>query len=573
MRAARVATALMTCLAVSCTSSSPSPDAGGGSSPRASTALAPTDLPTAGQGPAGIVRLQGCEPRSLLPADAPRSCGHQVLRGLFTPLVELNPADGSPRWGLPNDDAVAASVESDDARRWRIELEEGWQFHDGTPVTAASFVDAWNFAAYGPNGQANAFLFDGIRGFDDLHCPEVGCEPVDDTMDGLRVVDEHTIEIELERPDRSLPRRLGHVAFSPLPAAAHEDPGAFSEAPVGNGPFRMEGPWRHGERIALRALEDHPSGAPGVDGVDVVLLEGAAQAWDALTGGRIDVAVALPPTRLAEAAATFERVVRAGDDYEALVVPSYLSHLSDDDRLARALSLAIDRRRLIAQHLAGRARPARGLVPDVVSDGTDRCGAVCRFDPAEARALLAEVGMPEDGVELWFDRAGGQEGWVRALAQQLREHLQLEPRQVRVRALGHTSWVAHLQDQRMGGLYPTGWSMDVASAGEYLQELHGPGGLFNFDRYPAGGDTTTTDATTPPRVDVAEGLAAAARAPSEVDAQRAYRQLERRIVADMHHIPLWTRTHTAHHTERVAEVTLDGTGVVRLDELVLAESS
>lgn len=572
MRVARIATALLTCLVVGCTSSSPSPVAGGGPSTRASTARTPTELPAPEQAPAGIVRLQGCEPRSLLPADAPRSCGQQVLRGLFSPLVELNPANGSPRWGLPNDDAVAASVVSDDASRWRIVLEEGWQFHDGTPVTAASFVDAWNFAAYGPNGQANAFLFEGIRGFDDLHCPEVGCEPVDDTMDGVRVVDEHTIEVDLDRPDRSFPRRLGHVAFSPLPPAAPEDPDAFAAAPVGNGPFRMEGPWQHGERIALRALEDHPSGAPGVDGVDVVLVEDAEQAWAGLTGGRIDVAVALPPTRLAEAGASFEQVVRAGDDYEALVVPAYLSHLADD-RLARAFSLAIDRRRLIAQHLAGQARPARGLVPDVVSDGTDRCGALCRFDPAEARALLAEVGMPDDGVELWFDRAGGQEGWVRALAQQLREHLRLEPRQVRVRALGHTSWVAHLQDQRMGGLYPTGWSMDVASAGEYLQELHGPGGLFNFDRYPASGDATTTDATTPSGVDVAEGLATAARAPSEVDAQRAYRQLERRILADMHHIPLWTRTHTAHHSERVAGVTLDGTGIVRLDDLVLTEPS
>lgn len=556
-----VATMVLAVGAMACTSTvdpttTPSPvPTDGTAAPRASatsSAPAPVDAPP------GVVRLQGCEPRSLLPSDVAGRCGQQVVTGLFSPLVELDPVDGTPRWGEAEDDAVASGITSLDARRWVIELEEGWEFHDGTPVTAASFVDAWNFAAYGPNGQANAFLFAPIVGFDALHCPDPGCEPTGTALQGLRALDETTLEVVLASPDRDFPRRLGHVAFSPLPPSALEDPEAFEEAPVGNGPFRMEGAWAHQERISLRAVEEHPSGRPAVDGVDVVLFDDLELAWQAMAEGRLDITSALPSSHREEARARFTRVVRDGDDYEALVVPTHLRHLSEDDRVGRALSMAIDRRRLIEAHLAGAARPARGLVPPVVSDEVDRCGALCRFDPEAARALLAEAGgLPPAGIELWFDADGERGPWVRAIAGQWRQHLGLAPEQVRVRSLAHTSWVAHLQDQRTRGLYPTGWSMDVASSGEYFRELHGPGGLFNFDRY-AGAD-------------VAARLAEAARATSDRETRLAYRRLEQALLADLHHIPLWTRTHEVLHTPRVTEVAMDGKGNVRLAELAVED--
>lgn len=539
---------------VACTSGATPPE--DPAATRAGADTPPAAEPTPTDAPAGIVRLQGCEPRSLLPSDVPRRCGQQVVEGLFSALVEIDPRDGSPRWGLADDAAVAASIRSIDARRWVIEVEDGWTFHDGTPVTATSFVDAWNFAAYGPNGQANAFLFEPIVGFDDLHCPEPGCEPTDTTLDGLRVVDEATLEVVLDRPDRSFPRRLGHVAFAPLPPAAIEDPDAFREAPVGNGPFRMEGAWAHEDRIALRAVEDHPSGGAAVDGVDVLLYDDLARARADLREGRLDVATALPPDA-PPLGPGFRRVVRDGDDYEALVVPTHLPGLSEDDRLGRAISMAIDRRRLIDAHLGGAARPATGLAPPVVSDEVDRCRATCHFAPEAARALLAEVGLPEGGIELWYDRDGGHEPWVRAIAGQLRRNLGLEAGEIRVRSLSHTSWVSHLEDQRVRGLYPTGWSMDVPSMLEYLEELHGIGGLFNFDRY-AGAD-------------VGVRLAEARAADSEPEARLALRRLEQDLLADMHHVPLWVRTHEVVVSGRVADVDLDGKGRVRLLELELAE--
>ena len=77
-------------------------------------------------------------------------------------MVRLDPETAEPIL------AVASSIESDDNQTWTITLNEGWTFHDGTDVTAQSFVDAWNWSAYGPNAQLNSYFFGpdgaGIRG-------------------------------------------------------------------------------------------------------------------------------------------------------------------------------------------------------------------------------------------------------------------------------------------------------------------------------------------------------------------------------------------------------------------------
>ncbi len=524
--------------------------------PSGTAASGPSTQPEVVDAPPGVVRVQGCEPRSLLPSGATTRCGGTVVSALFRPLVHLDPVDATPRWGDAAPEAVAASLTSIDARRWVVELKDGWEFHDGSAVTAESFVDAWNFAAYGPNAQANAFLFEPILGFDALHCPQPGCEPTAERLRGLRVIDELTFEIVLAAPDRTLPRRLGHLAFSPLPATAYEDPDGWGEAPVGNGPFRMEGGWLHGERISLRVHEDHAGMPPEADGIDLMLYDDGERAWQDLVEGRLDVVDALPPARREQARRALRHVTRHGDHVQALVVPSHLAEL-DDDRLAVALSMAIDRPALIERHLDDTARPLRGLVPPAVWDEIDQCGHRCRFDPAAARGWLDRVGLPQGGIELWFDRDSAQEPWVRAIARGWREHLDLEDHQVRVRSLPHTMWVSHLQDQRIGGLYPIGWSMDVPSPLEYLEELHGPSGLFNFDRYVGA--------------DVGPRLVQAAAADTDREARLALRRLEQDILEDMHHIPLWTLTHEAFHTVRVTDVELDGKGRVLLAEVRVDE--
>ncbi|RZL72742.1 MAG: ABC transporter substrate-binding protein, partial [Rhodococcus sp. (in: high G+C Gram-positive bacteria)] len=192
-------------------------------------------------GGSGIVNAWASEPQNpLIPTNTSENQGGRVVDSLFAGLVSYN-SDG----GIENE--VAESIETTDGKTFTVKLKDGWTFTDGTPVTAASFVDAWNYGALSTNAQIQASFFDPIQGYD-----EVAAEnPTAQTMSGLKVVDDSTFTIELKQPAAAFPDRLGFAAYYPLPTVAYQDMAAFGENPVGNGPYTMSGPgaWQHNVRI------------------------------------------------------------------------------------------------------------------------------------------------------------------------------------------------------------------------------------------------------------------------------------------------------------------------------------
>ena len=53
-------------------------------------------------------------------------------------------------------------------RVWTIKLKPGFTFGNGEPVTADSYINAWNYGAYGPNDQSASYFFERIDGYADL---------------------------------------------------------------------------------------------------------------------------------------------------------------------------------------------------------------------------------------------------------------------------------------------------------------------------------------------------------------------------------------------------------------------
>ena len=47
-----------------------------------------------------------------------------------------------------------------------------YKFQDGTEVKAKNFVDAWNYTAYGPNGQDGSYFYAPVAGYADVQCPD-----------------------------------------------------------------------------------------------------------------------------------------------------------------------------------------------------------------------------------------------------------------------------------------------------------------------------------------------------------------------------------------------------------------
>src|SRR5437899_3642981 len=77
------------------------------------------------------------EPQYLIPANTNETSGSQVDAGLFTPLVDYD-----QKTNAPHDTELTDSIKSSDQKVWDIKIKSGWKFHDGTPVTSDSFIDA-----------------------------------------------------------------------------------------------------------------------------------------------------------------------------------------------------------------------------------------------------------------------------------------------------------------------------------------------------------------------------------------------------------------------------------------------
>ena len=110
-----------------------------------------------------VVTANTTEPQNgLLPANTNEVGGGRVMDLIFTGLVSYD-AKGAPV------NELAESIETEDSQNYTIKLKAGQTFSDGSPVTAASFVDAWNFGAAAKNAQLNSYFFESIKGFDEVN--------------------------------------------------------------------------------------------------------------------------------------------------------------------------------------------------------------------------------------------------------------------------------------------------------------------------------------------------------------------------------------------------------------------
>jgi len=251
----------------------------------------------------GSFRMNLTEPENLLvPTNTNESSGGDVLQTLFSTLVDYD-----QDLNLVN--LVAESITSEDSTTWTITLND-WTFHDGTPVTASSFVDAWNFGANAANAQENSTFFASIEGFDLVNPspPEGSTEvPTVDptaTLSGLTVVDDKTFTVTLASPFPQFPLTLRYYAFAPLPPSFFDDPDAFGEAPIGNGPFTF-GEWVHDDSITVNRWDEYPGEPAKAAGIEFVIYLELETAYRDMIDGNLDVMDSIPAEQIANAETDF----------------------------------------------------------------------------------------------------------------------------------------------------------------------------------------------------------------------------------------------------------------------------
>jgi oligopeptide transport system substrate-binding protein len=493
--------------------------------------------------------VAGTEPDHLTPGRA--TGAYDMMHALFAPIVKL---DGKNELTY----VQAESVTSTDNTTWTIKIKPGWTFHNGEPVTAQSYADAWNATAYGPNAWGNNGQLANIVGYDELN-PEKG-KPTTDKLSGVKVVDDTTLEVTLEGPDSQFPYRLtpSSPGWFPMPKAAFEDLKAYDEKPIGNGPFQMDGTWQHDKQVSTTRFDDYKGSKPKVDGVVFNSYSQMGTAYTDVVAGNADI-LFVPQEKYRQVDKDLSgRVIAfnaASIDY--LGFPLWDKRFSDV-RIRQAVSLSIDRDAVNEAIFGGLYEPAKSILsPNTIGGSTESCADLCTFDPVRAKQLLAEAGGWTGPMEVWFPGGVGYEQTFEAIANQIRQNLGIPDVTVKAQP-GFTQYLQALSDKSVKGPFRGHWGSLYPSAQNVLSALFTKRGEGNH----------TTGFYSSPEVDKLIADANAAKSPEE--AVDLYKKAEERIMRDFPVAMLFYAKYVYAYSDNVSNVKI-GHDQIELTEVTVNE--
>jgi len=487
------------------------------------------------------VTVNGSEPQSpLIPAQTQETGGGNVIDSMFTGLVTYNQETAAP------ENAVATAIESTDQQNWTITIRDDWTFQDGTPVTASSFVDAWNWAAYGPNAALNSYFFEPIEGFAEVQGEfdeegnPVG-KPKAKEMTGLKVVSDTEFTVKLSRPNSQFPVMVGYSGFAPMPEVFFEDPEAFGKNPVGNGPFQFES-WDPKVSIKLKAWPDYPGAQkPSIAGVDFKIYQDLDAAWADLQAGNLDVLDTIPDSGLAGGqykSVLGDRVVeQPAGIIQTISFPIYDKKFENVE-LRKAISMAIDRQTIINNVFNGTREVATGWVSPVVNGyKAGVCGEYCNFDAAKAKEMFDAAGGFDGKLTLAYNADGGHKGWVDATCVSISNALGVDC--VGKPTADFATFRTEVVNKEMTGMFRTGWQMDYPSIENFLVPLYKTGASAN------DGDWSNK------KFDDLMDEASAKAGQEGID---LFQQGEAVLAEDMPVIPMWYGSVVAGYSDTVSNV-------------------
>lgn len=387
--------------------------------PKAEPPAATGDAPAAAEAPAvedsqptRTLRRAIGTPQALDPARAAAVGGATIIGDLFEGLYRVGPG------GAPVLAAAERHDVSPDGLTHTFTLREKGRWSDGAPVTADDFVFAWLRALDPALAAAGASTLHTVAGARAYNRAVADAERAAlKRAVGLEARDPRTLVMRLTQPDPHLSWRLTRPAAVPVQRAqveAHPDDWLTPERAVTNGPWTLSA-LSPGQRVSARRNPHFADGAPvPFDAIEYVIVEDETAAYNLYRTDKLDYVAGKVPasavTTLRREGSTELRVVPfAGVDF-------YLVNTTrapfDDPRVREALSLAIDRAAIGHHVLKSGELPAESLVPP--SLGGDHPPS---FDPARAKALLAEAGYGPERPLRRFTLAHDQGDAARRLAE------------------------------------------------------------------------------------------------------------------------------------------------------------
>lgn len=340
-----------------------------------------------------LVFARGGDSESLDPGSTSDGESSRVTRQVLETLIDFAPDSFELEPGLAKEWEV-----SDDGLKYTFYLQEGVKFHDGTDFNAEAvkinfdrFADPEHEYAFADHDYVYfmySAMFGGHKG-DEGH-----------VVDEVVVVDDHTVEFNLNTPLGFFLQNMGMTYFAITSPAALEEYGPeINENPVGTGPFKFIS-WTKDDSIILEKNEDYwKEGLPKLDRLIFEVIPDNAARLIALRSGDIDIMDGLNPDDAAGVEADDDLTLYARDENNfGYVGFNVQNEPLDNELLRQAISHAIDREAIVDALYAGYGTVAKNPLPPSYLGYNDDVEGY-QYDVEKAKEVLAEAGY-EDGLEI-----------------------------------------------------------------------------------------------------------------------------------------------------------------------------
>ncbi len=425
------------------------------------------------------MRGNGPEPDSLDPQKARSTESQNVLRDLYECLTSLA-KDASVAPGVAQDWAVSA-----DGRSYTFHLRPQARWSNGDPVTALDFVAALQRLVDPATASQYAQVVDIIANAHDIISGRKSAQTL-----GVSAPDAETVVIQLDAPAPYLPGLLAHPSTCPIHRASLARSGSNFWRPgtmVSNGAFTLK-EWVPGSHVLIERNRHYWNDASTrLDAVRYLHIADENAELTRYRAGDLQVTAVVPRGQLDWIRANVPRELHISPQLTTYYYGFNLRRelFGKHPRLRRALSMVIDRERLVSLVLRAGEQPAYGWVPPGINDYTaqsfDYRATSLPERIAAARRLYAEEGYSASRplhFELRYNASRVNDQLAVAVASMWKEALGAN---VTLAAVEFKSMLEDI-DRGQVEVFGTSWAGDYNDAYTFAQCLKGGFGI-NLTHY------------------------------------------------------------------------------------------
>lgn len=357
----------------------------------------------------------------------------EIASTLFEGLVTEDPLDLHPVPGVAERWEISA-----DQLTYTFHLRANARWSDGTPVTAADFVASWRRILTPALAAENASLLYVIQGAQAFHRGTSN----DFSQVGVSATDPRTLRITLEHATPYFLSLLTHPSWFPLNLASLSANSSSSERGqawarpgrlIGNGAFILK-TWVPNKVLVVEKSPSYwDASTVKLRAVHFYPIDSKDAEERTFRAGQLHVTYVLPFGKAERYRSEAPQFLRSDPYLNTYFLRFNIRRAPlGDERIRRALSLAIDRTALVEKVLRGGQIAAAAFTPPNLPGYTPPSAPLLDFNAA--RALLTEAGYPGGKglppLELLFNTSENHRLLAEAIQEMWRRELGVEVRLV-----------------------------------------------------------------------------------------------------------------------------------------------